>query len=353
MKNGKKKLTVLGSFNQVLIFLVLLFTILHFAKSFLIPIVTSGLFAMLLVPICHRLENKGMKRGWAAVLVVLVSVMVVLGILYVLINELVGLGGDLVVMGDRIGEMLDQGYNYVSEQFNVSKLKQKEYLQKQAAQWSSSAGKMLGGMLFSIVGVLGNLLIITIYTILMLIYRVRIKRFVFRLVSRHAGYDEVAHARSIVEKITKVSSLYVGGIFLVVLILSIIYFVGLTIIGVNNALFFAILAALINVIPYIGSVAGGAIVVLYTFITGDTLTLPIIVAIFFTAVQQLDSYVLTPKITGGQVKLGPLFTIMVLLLGGMLWGAAGMILFIPLLGIFKVIFDNVDPLKPYGHLIGD
>ncbi|WDF67293.1 AI-2E family transporter [Sphingobacterium oryzagri] len=353
MKNGKKKLTVLGSFNQVLIFLVLLFTILHFAKSFLIPIVTSGLFAMLLVPICHRLENKGMKRGWAAVLVVLVSVMVVLGILYVLINELVGLGGDLVVMGDRIGEMLDQGYNYVSEQFNVSKLKQKEYLQKQAAQWSSSAGKMLGGMLFSIVGVLGNLLIITIYTILMLIYRVRIKRFVFQLVSRHAGYDEVAHARSIVEKITKVSSLYVGGIFLVVLILSIIYFVGLTIIGVNNALFFAILAALINVIPYIGSVAGGAIVVLYTFITGDTLTLPIIVAIFFTAVQQLDSYVLTPKITGGQVKLGPLFTIMVLLLGGMLWGAAGMILFIPLLGIFKVIFDNVDPLKPYGHLIGD
>ncbi|TDS17608.1 AI-2E family transporter [Sphingobacterium paludis] len=353
MKESIKKLTVLGSFNQVLIFLVLLFTILHFAKSFLVPIVTSGLFAMLLVPVCHRLEHWGMKRGWAAVLVVLVTMLMIVGVLYVLVKELVGLGGDLVIIGDRVSEMLDQGHDFVSDRFHVSKLKQKEYLNKHIAQWSSSAGKMVGGAIFSTVSVLGNMLIITIYTILMLIYRIRIKRFVFQLVSQHAGFNEVSHARSIVEKITKVSSLYVGGIFLVVLILSIIYFVGLTIIGVNNALFFAILAALINVIPYIGSVAGGAIVVLYTLVTGDTLTLPIVVAIFFTAVQQLDSYVLTPKITGGQVKLGPLFTIMVLLLGGMLWGAAGMILFIPLLGIFKVIFDNVDPLKPYGHLIGD
>ncbi|KGE13023.1 AI-2E family transporter [Sphingobacterium deserti] len=353
MKESVKKLTVLGSFNQVLIFLVLLFAILHFAKSFLVPIVTSGLFAMLLVPVCHRLEHWGMKRGWAAVLVVLVTMLLIVGVLYVLVKELVGLGGDLVIIGDRVGEMLDQGYNFVSDRFNVSKLKQKEYLNKHIAQWSSSAGKMVGGAIFSTVSVLGNMLIITIYTILMLIYRIRIKRFVFQLVSRHAGFNEVGHARSIVEKITKVSSLYVGGIFLVVFILSIIYFLGLTIIGVNNALFFAILAALINVIPYIGSVAGGAIVVLYTLVTGDTMTLPIVVAVFFTAVQQLDSYVLTPKITGGQVKLGPLFTIMVLLLGGMVWGAAGMILFIPLLGIFKVIFDNVDPLKPYGHLIGD
>src|SRR5690606_24102365 len=119
------------------------------------------------------------------------------------------------------------------------------------------------------------------------------------------------------------------------------------------ALFFAIIAALINIIPYIGSVAGGAIVVAYTLLTRDTLAVPIIVTIFFTVVQQLDSYVLTPKHTGGQVQLSPLFTIMVLLLGGMVWGAAGMILFIPILGVVKVVFDNVESLKPYGYLIGD
>ena len=353
MNSTNRKFTTLRSFNQVLLFFVLLFAILYYAKSFLVPVVTSALFAMLLVPICQKLEHWGMKRGWAAVLVVLVSILIIMAVLYVLFSELVGLGGDIVVIGKRINVVLDETHAFITEHFNVSRIKQKEYLQKQLSEWSNAAGEVVGGTVFSIVSLAGNILIVTIYTIMMLIYRKRIKWFVLQLVKRHAGYDEVSHAKTIVGKITKVSSLYVGGIFLVVLILSVIYFTGLTLIGVRNALFFALLAALINVIPYIGSVLGGAIVVLYTLITGDSLTTSIIVAIFFAAVQQLDSYVLTPKITGGNVKLSPLFTIMGLLLGGMVWGAAGMILFIPILGICKVIFDNVDLLKPYGHLIGD
>jgi len=94
-------------------------------------------------------------------------------------------------------------------------------------------------------------------------------------------------------------------------------------------------------------------VVVYTLITRDTLTTPIAVALFFTVIQQLDSYFLTPKITGSMVQLSPLFTIMALLLGGMVWGLAGMLLFIPFMGVLKVIFDHVDGLKPYGYLIGD
>src|SRR5690606_41091288 len=103
------------------------------------------------------------------------------------------------------------------------------------------AGRWLGGAVFSVVRTLGNLLVVTVYTILMLIYRTRIKTFILELVNRYAGITEVAQAEVIVEKITRVASLYVGGIFLVVLILSVVYFVGLTVIGVENALFFAIL----------------------------------------------------------------------------------------------------------------
>lgn len=350
---GIKRFNVLGGFNQVLLLLVLIFLILHFAKGFLIPIATSGLLAMLLVPVCRKMESWGVKRALAAAIAVLVTLIVIVGILYVLITELIGLGSDLTTIGNRLNALLSSGHEFVSDNFNVSIVAQKEYLQQQITAWSNSAGSLVAGVLVSVVSILGGLLIITVYTILMLIYRRRIKNFVLQLVNRYAGNGKMEHTTFIVDKITRVSSLYVGGIFLVVFILSIIYFTGLTIIGIENALFFAIIAALINIIPYIGSVAGGAIVVLYTLITRDTLAIPIIVTIFFTVVQQLDSYVLTPKITGGQVQLSPLFTIMVLLLGGMVWGVAGMILFIPLLGIFKVIFDNVDPLKPYGYLIGD
>lgn len=353
MREIKEKFTVLGRFNQVLLFLALTFFILHFGRSFLIPVATGGLMAMLLVPVCRKMESRGVKRALAAGIAVLVTLIVIVGVIYVLINELIGLAGNMAVIGERLNAMLGKGYDWVSENFNVSETKQKEYLQNQVSEWSGEAGKVAGGVVFSIVSILGNLLIITVYTILMLIYRSRIKNFVLKLVNRYAGNEEVGHTNVIVDKITHVSSRYVGGIFLVVLILSIIYFIGLTIIGVENALFFSILAALINVIPYIGSVGGCIIVLVYTLITRDTLTVPIAVVIFFTVIQQLDSYVLTPRITGGQVQLGPLFTIMAILLGGAIWGAAGMILFIPLLGVCKVIFDNVDVLKPYGYLIGD
>ncbi len=352
-QQNRRTFTALGGFNKVLLFVVLVFLVMHYAQSFLIPVVTSALLAMLLVPVCRKLESWKLSRALSAALAVLVTLSVVVGVIYVLIHELVIMSKELTAIGDGLTRALEKVQVYVSEHFRVSVARQRAYLQDQILTWTNVAGKQLGGLFFSIISVLGNLLIITVYTVLMLIYRSRFKCFVLKLVHRYAGDESVSKAQHIVEKITLVSSRYVSGVFLVVLILSVTYFIGLTIIGIENALFFAIIAALINIIPYIGSVAGGAIVVAYTLLTRDTLTVPIITTVFFTVVQQLDSYVLTPKITGGQVQLSPLFTIMVLLLGGMVWGAAGMILFIPILGVLKVVFDNVASLKPYGYLIGD
>ena len=70
-------------------------------------------------------------------------------------------------------------------------------------------------------------------------------------------------------------------------------------------------------------------------------------------IQLIDDYFIEPYIVGSQVNLSPLAIIVILVIGGLLWGVAGMILFIPLLGIAKVIFDHVPSLQPYGYLIGD
>src|SRR5690606_26733771 len=132
----------------------------------------------------------------------------------------------------------------------------------------------------SVLGGLVTLLIMTTYTVLLLIYRSRLKRFVLMMVIRSGARADLDEAQTDVGKITGVASSYLSGVFLVVIMLSIIYTIGLTIIGVENALFFGLLAALINVIPYIGSIGGAIIVVIYTLITRDTLTTPIVVAVF-------------------------------------------------------------------------
>jgi Predicted permease len=346
------KTTPIARFNQVLLFIVLFFGLLYVGKPFLIPLAIGGMMAMLLVPICRRLERRGVRRGIAATLCVLITVTLLLGVCYVLFNQVIALGKSMPLIGRKLNDMLNSGHSFISERFRLPVETQKEYLQSQIAGLSDLAGRFLGDVFRSVISFLGYLLIITAYTALLLIYRKRLKQFVLALVVQYAGEDNVREARHVVDQTTGVASAYLAGVFSVALIFSVINTIGLTIIGIENALFFGMMVAFINIIPYIGSVAGSTIVILYTLITRDTLTVPIIVAVFFISMQQIDSYILTPKITGGKIQLNALATLMALLLGGLVWGVSGMILFVPFLGVAKVIFDHVEALKPYGKLIG-
>jgi len=347
------KSSPIARFNQVLLFIALAFAILYFAKPFLIPVAIGAMMAMLLVPVCKRLERLRLSRGLASVICVLLTLTLLLAVGYLLFSQLIALGKNLPTVGRKLNDMLNSGHDFISEHFQLPVDKQKQYLQSQIAGVSDLSGKFIGDIFRSILSFLVHVLIITAYSVLLLIYRRRIKDFVLALVSYYAGSYRVVEAHDVVSKIAAVASAYLTGVFSVALIFSVINTVGLTLIGIENALFFGVMVAFINIIPYIGSVAGSAIVVLYTLITRDSLFTPILVAVFFIVMQQLDSYVLTPKITGGKIQLNALFTLMALLLGSLVWNVAGMILFVPFLGVAKVIFDHVDALKPYGNLIGD
>ena len=66
---------------------------------------------------------------------------------------------------------------------------------------------------------------------------------------------------------------------------------------------------------------------LYALINYDSLWMPVLVVILYVSVQALEGNFLTPKIVGSKVSLNPLFALIALFTGGMIWGIAGMILF--------------------------
>jgi predicted PurR-regulated permease PerM len=78
-------------------------------------------------------------------------------------------------------------------------------------------------------------------------------------------------------------------------------------------------------------------------------------AIFITyvVVQFIQTYLLEPLVVGREVNINPLFTIGGLVAGELVWGIGGMVLAIPIMGILKIIFDHIEPLKPYGELMGE
>ena len=77
------------------------------------------------------------------------------------------------------------------------------------------------------------------------------------------------------------------------------------------------------------------------------------VLITYATVQFIQTYLLEPLVVGRGVNINPLFTIAGIVAGELVWGVPGMILAIPLMGIAKIICDHIEPLKPYGFLIGE
>ena len=125
------------------------------------------------------------------------------------------------------------------------------------------------------------------------------------------------------------------------------------VIGVQNALLLSAIAALVNIIPYIGPILAGVFPLVMALTGSDSFTPAIWVVISFSIIQGIDNYFITPYTLGGEVRLSALATILAIISGGFVWGVAGMILFIPMLSIAKIVFDHIPSLKPYGFLIGD
>ena len=134
--------------------------------------------------------------------------------------------------------------------------------------------------------------------------------------------------------------------------LWVMYSIGFSIVGVKYAVLFAIICGLLEIVPFIGNLTGNLLTILMVVIQGGGMGMVIGVVITYLIVQFLQTYILEPLVVGAEVNINPLFTIVILVLGELVWGIPGMVLAIPLLGILKIICDHVESLKPYGYLIG-
>jgi predicted PurR-regulated permease PerM len=88
-------------------------------------------------------------------------------------------------------------------------------------------------------------------------------------------------------------------------------------------------------------------------VTKSGFSTQVAIIICYLVIQFIDNHFLVPYIVSSKVKINALISIVVVLMGGLLWGIAGMFLSIPFVGILKIVFDRVPELKPWGRLLGD
>lgn len=333
--------------NRLLIFLFLLFAGMYYARPFLLPVSLAILFSMLVTGLANRFEKWGMARWLSTILCTLILVVTFLGAVYFITDEVAEFANDIPALQEQTINNLDSMQDFIERKWGIDPEKQLSLLKSRSSSILTGIGTIIQAILEMLTDVLKYFVLITVYVLLMLLYRDKFHLFVLKQV----GDTEQERAREVLQKCTNVAEQYLLGRGLLVMILFFMYAGGYKISGLDHALFLALVAAALSIIPIVGTLVGGAIPVIIALIT-DTSGAALGAVIVFLVAQVVENYVLTPLVVGAKVNLNPLFTIMAVILGGALWGAIGMIVFIPFLAIVKIICDNIPALNHYGFLIG-
>jgi predicted PurR-regulated permease PerM len=127
----------------------------------------------------------------------------------------------------------------------------------------------------------------------------------------------------------------------VYLIVGALNSIGLLALGIRHAVLFGMLTAFMTIIPYVGIIISALLPVSVAWITKDSIWYPVGVVAVFAVVQYLEANVIFPKVVATQLKVSTWITLVAILAGGLLWGVSGMILFIPFVGILKVVMDRI------------
>lgn len=332
----------------VLLFFCLTFAGLYFAAEFMIPVALAAVFSMLFIRLCNWLENKGIGRGLSSLICMLLFISAIALIIFLLSWQLSGLTENMDEMKQRMVNLFTNLQQWLHEQVGVTAKQQTDIVKQQSEGTGSGAGSMLASFAGGIMGIMVNTILVLVYMFLFLFNRSHIKKFILKLVPA----DEKNNAGNVVHEAGKVAQNYLSGLGAMIAMLWVMYGVGFSIVGVESAIFFAVLCGILEIIPFIGNLTGTSITLLAVLAQGGDTKMIIGVLVTYALVQFIQTYILEPLVVGEQVNINPLFTILVIVLGEMLWGVAGMILAIPLLGIVKIICDHVPDLQPYGFLIG-
>lgn len=333
--------------SQSLLAIALVTLGIYLGQDIIVPLAMAVLLAVLLRPLESWLTRHGVPKILSISIAVLLAMLVLAGVAVLLSVQISDFSDELPKLKRNINDAYRDIRRWIRREYSVSYRQQDQYLQKAQSQTMENfqSAETLG----IVTGPLGSLVLIPIYAFLLLYYRAMLLHFMVVLFAdkhKEKVLDVLGQIKSIIQS-------YMVGLLLETGVVAILNSVGLLILNVQYAILLGIMAAILNLIPYIGGLVATALAVMVTFINHpDGYTLIGVVGVFL-AVQFIDNNFLVPLVIGSKVRINALVSIVGVLVGGALAGISGMFLSIPAIAMMKVVFDRVDGLKPWGILLGD
>ena len=322
--------------------------ILYIGQTIFVPLVFALFISILVNPLTNFMVRKGLNRI-IAILISLIVVMVAVGILLFFISMQVSMFiNTYPELKAKFGVAGENLVTWCSGKFNLEAQVIKGWINDTFKQTLHGASASLGQTLLTV----GNALVVTVlvpvYIFLILFYKHLLLEFIRKLfaVEHHVRVVEV------LESTNAIIRSYLVGLIIEGAIVAVLNSIGLLALGIKYAILLGITGAILNVIPYIGGIAAIALPMIIAFVTKSPIS-SVWVLVIYLVIQFIDNHYLIPYIVASKVRINALIAIVVTLIGNLLWGVAGMFLAIPITALVKVIFDHIDPLKPWGFLLGD
>jgi predicted PurR-regulated permease PerM len=303
----------------------------------ILPFVLGGAIAYCLDPIADWLENRGLSRTMATVVITLFAILVFI-VTFVLIIPT--LAQQTVGLFEAVPQIVARFENFITTRFPDlldPESGARRTLQGLGETIQAKGGEFAETLLSSAASLLNILILIVLVPVVTFYLLLDWDRMVGRI-DELLPRDHAPIIRRLAKDIDRTLASFIRGQGTVCLIMGAYYALGLMLVGLNFGAIIGAVAGLITFIPYVGALVGGVLAIglaLFQF-WGEWVWIGAVVAIFFTG-QFLEGNIITPNLVGNSVGLHPVWLIFALTAFGTLFGFVGMLVAVPLAAVIGVL----------------
>lgn len=334
---------------RILQYIVFVSIILYFGRDIFIPISFSLLISFVLYPVCAWLERKGLGRLTS--IMIGISLLLVAGLLLLalLVYQITSFAEELPALQEKFSSSLKELRGMLAEVFDISWERQQSWIRGLTDQSGSGILRVLSNAVSASAFSLVMLLLIPVYSVLILYYRRQWIQIVYRIFPR----QKKESLEEIISLTINTYYNFIKGMALVYLLVGILNSIGLLALGIPHAILFGFIASVLTFVPYVGIMAGSLLPIAIAWITYDSIWYPIGIVSVFAFVQYLEANVIFPLAVSNRLNVNTLVMLVAIFAGSILWGLAGMILFVPFVGIAKLIADHNPEWKTLSIILGN
>lgn len=322
--------------------------ILYFGRDVFIPLGYAVLISFVLYPSCAWMERKGLGRMTAIVVNLMMLTLVVIALATLLVQQFMAFLREWPALQDKLLSVVSDISSAFTRFFGVSEENQGKLMTRLTDELAGGTFSFVREAISFSAFTAVALILIPVYTVLILYYRHHWVKVLYRVFPAERNEN----TKEILVLTINAYVNFIKGMGIVYLVVGILNSAGLLLLGVPHPVLFGFIASILTFIPYVGIIIGSLLPIAMAWTTYDSAWYALGVVGIFTFVQYLEANVIFPVAVSNRLKVNTLVVLVAVFAGGILWGVSGMILFVPFVGIAKLIADHNHRLKTLSMLLG-